>query len=339
MDLALWRYSLNLTRHEQELRDELMRWLPTHIIDAHAHCNLPDHVHDVLPERVQGHMMSTFPSLTLEESIALQAIFFPGKDVRTLRFANAFNGIDHRAANDYLLRSSPPEDRVALYVLPDDIDYTVLMISNYRVSALKGYYLYFDPPATSIYQFFPQEVLEEAQSRGIPIILHLPRLITLCGDDLTQLLRDFPRLTIVLAHLGLPHVMVPGLDAAYKRFAKYENLFMDTSMIPSPDVVELALRRFGSNRIIYGSDHPLNLIRGATYNNPEKGQRLVTEYDYHWVEQEEKARYSRFAIDVMHIHWQAILAVRSASERFPYLERGRIIKEVFYLTAKEVYGF
>ncbi len=338
VDLELWRYSLSLTRREMEYRDSLMNWLPPDIIDAHAHCNLPGHV-GVLPERVQNHMMSTFPSLTLEESIAIKAIFFPGKKVRTLRFASAFSGIDHFAANDYLLKNSPSDDRVALYVLPDDIDYSVQMMDNVRVSALKAYYLYFDPPATRIYQYFPKEVLEVAQFKGIPIILHLPRLITLCGDDLMQVLTDFPRLRIVLAHLGLPHLMVPGLEASYERFSNFENLFMDTSMIPSPEVVELALRKFGSNRITYGSDEPLNLIRAATYPNPEKGQRLVSEYPYHWVDPEEQAMYARFAIDVMHTHWQSIQAIRDAWDKFSINEQGRIRVNVFSRTAKELYGF
>jgi hypothetical protein len=342
MNLEVWRNSLNLTRREQELRDELMRWLPDHIIDGidgHAHCNLPEHVHGELPTRVQNHMMSTFPSLTLEESIALQAIFFPGKDVRTLRFASAFKGIDHRAANDYLLENSPLEDRVALYVIPDDVNWTIDRMQNSRVSALKGYYLYFDPPATRIYEFFPREVLEEAQSKAVPIILHLPKVITESGDDLEKLIGDFPRLQVVLAHLGLPHLLVPGLEAAYQRFSKYENLFMDTAMIPSPEVVELALRTFGSNRIIYGSDQPLNLIRGAIYHNPEKGQRLATRYAYHWADTEEQEKYARFSLDVKHIHWQAIQAIRVATSNFPHYEWGRIVMEVFHNTAKDVYGF
>lgn len=338
MDLALWRYSLSLTTRETELRDRLMNWLPPDIIDAHSHSNLPEHV-GVLPERVQNHMMSTFPSLTLEESIALKAIFFPGKKVRTLRFASAFQGIDHVAANEYLLRNSPVEDRVALYVLPDNIEYTIKMMEEERVSALKAYYLYFDPPATTIYQYFPREVLEEAQARGIPVILHLPRLITLCGDELAQVLKDFPQLRIVLAHLGLPHLMVPGLEAAYERFSSYENLFMDTSMIPSSEVVELALRKFGTERIMYGSDEPLNLIRAATYPNPAKGQRLVSEYPYHWVDREEQATYARFAIDVMHTHWQAIHAIRVAWDKFSINDQGRIRLNVFSRTAKYLYGF
>ena len=37
-------------------------------------------------------------------------------------------------------------------------------------------------------------------------------------------------------------------------------------------------------RVIYSSDKPLNLIRSKMYLHPQLGQRLITEYLYHWVD-------------------------------------------------------
>jgi hypothetical protein len=94
----------------------------------------------------------------------------------------AFRGIDYRAANLYLLKQSDVQNRIALYGPPDDPEYTIRILGHPRVSALKMYYLYLEPPATEIYQYFPKVVLEEAQRRDVPIILHPPRKITECFD-------------------------------------------------------------------------------------------------------------------------------------------------------------
>jgi hypothetical protein len=159
---AYLAYARNLTERETSFVTEFQSWLPEAITDCHAHCNLPEHFRWV-GDQDYNHMLSTFPSFNLEESKEWHALLFPGKTVRSLRFPNVFRGIDHRMANLYLLEQSDAQDRVALYGLPDDCEYTIKMLEHPRVSALKMYYSYPEPPATEIYQYFPKIVLEAAQ--------------------------------------------------------------------------------------------------------------------------------------------------------------------------------
>lgn len=331
-------YALVLNEREIELIERFREWLPDRLIDTHAHCNTAEHVGS-LDENMSRHMMTTFTSFTLEESQRNRDVFFPGKGVQSLRFPSVFRGVTYRAANDYLLSMSGKSDRVALYGIPTDIAYTNAMMAHPRVSALKMYYLFFDPPATRIYQYFPPEVLEEAQYRGIPIILHLPKMITACGNDLEKVLTDFPRLTVVLPHLGLPHLPVPGLLEVYERLVGYPHLFMDTSMIPSDEVVRLAIEVFGPERLMYGSDEPLNMIRSRVYRHPTLGQRLITEHMYHWVDPEEHARFKHLARGLVHSHWQALLALKEAIEMLPNREQEDAKSAIFFSTARSVYGF
>ena len=335
---AYLQYSLTFNSTETNLCNAFMDWLPDEIIDCHAHCNSPEHVIGI-DEKLWQHMMTTFPGFSLEQSYAIQKLFYPSKNVRTLRFPNAFRGIDHKSANDYLLEHSRDEDRVALYGIPTDINYTTSMMKHEKVAALKMYYLFFDPPADKIYKVFPPDILEEAQSRDIPIILHLPKMITQCREDLRNLVDDFPRLTIVLAHLGLPHLPVPGLIEAYEEFALRDNVLMDTAMIPSAEVVKLALAAFGLERIMFGSDEPLHMIRSVVYNNPSLGQRLATEYPYHWVDPLEHKEYGHLAKGAVHTHWQALSALRNAIESLPPSTKERAKNAVFRKTATAVYGF
>lgn len=330
--------SLILKPEEVVIRDRLLSWLPDNIIDCHAHCNLPAHVSE-LEADVYWHMMSTFPSFSLEQSYEVQKVFYPGKNVRTLRFPNVYKGIDFKAANRYLIEQSKPSDRVALCGIPTDIPYTVSTLREPRVVALKMYPAFFIPRAEKIYQYFRPEILEEAQSLNIPIILHLPKLITECVEDLQKLLSDFPRLTVVLAHLGLPHFVVNRLEETYKNFARHEMLFMDNSTITSQEVVKLAISAFGIEKIMFGSDEPINMIRAVAYQNPVLGQRIVTEYLYHWVKVEEHKMFGHLAKGAIHIHLQALLALKGAIEALPASIQDKASHLVFHDTAKQIFRF
>lgn len=325
-------YAQALTPEEEELRRRAADWLPERIFDAHVHTNLPEHV-GTIDAPLLGHMMTTFPSFTLEQSAGLRALLYPGRQVAALRFPMPYRGIRHRQANAYLLGQAPPQDRVALYGIPTEIDYTVGLLGHPRVAALKMYYQYFSPPAQRILEVFPAPVLEEAQARGVPIILHLPRMITRCVDELLEVLDRFPRLVVVLAHLGLPHMPVPGLREAYAAVAKRERVYMDTAMIPSAEVVGMALEAFGTERIVFGSDEPLNLIRAVVYAHPVKGERLATPYPYHWADPAEQRESAAIAAGATHAHWQQLAAIGSALAAHVPEAKTRAAESIFHDTA------
>lgn len=330
-------HALKIKPEEEILRQRAAEWLPDQIIDCHSHCNLKTHVNFV-SDRAYGHMLSTFTYFALEDSIGLHQLFYPNRTVHTLRFPKTFEGIDHRAANDYLLSMSPEEDRVAVFGLPEDPKYTFGIMHHPRATALKMYWSYVNPPAKKIYEFFTPDILEEAQALNLPIILHLPRSIVYTCDDLMALLSDFPRLKVVLAHLGLSKMLVPGLEEAYQRAAASENVWMDTALNPSPDVMSLALKHFGKERIMYGSDEPLNLIRSTAFTHPEKGERIVTDYPYHWTDTDERTAYGHLAAKAVHAQWQCMDSIHEAAKRRP-TEKDEILEKVFFQNAKDFFRF
>lgn len=341
MDLPIEEYyahALKMSERELEIRDEIIGWLPDEIIDAHAHCNLKEHVHGVDP-RARGHMLSTFPYFPLEMSKQLHEMFFPGKRIRSLRFPKTFRGIDHRSANQYLLQNSPEADRIALFGLPEDVAYTNAMLAHPRVSALKMYWSYVDPTAKTIYEFFKPEILEESQARDIPIVLHLPRVLVASINDLLRVVKDFPQQRIVLAHLGLSKMVIQGLEETIKTAAAFDNVFMDTALNPSAEVMSLALKCFGRERILFGSDEPLNLIRSVAYRHPQKGERIVTDFKYHWVDSDEVREYGHLAQNATHAHWQSMLAIKRAVELLPKNQQEVTKVWIFRKAAEAVYNF
>lgn len=95
-----------------------------------------------------------------------------------------------------------------------------------------------------------------------------------------QLAQSAPELTFVLAHLGLPHMTPDGAAAWANQLApltELPNLVMklsgySTSADPRPltvdtltSYVHTAVRLFGSERLIYGSNYPILLWAGITY--------------------------------------------------------------------------
>ncbi|MEY4731230.1 MAG: hypothetical protein RL681_176 [Candidatus Parcubacteria bacterium] len=335
---AYLAYAKSFTEAERGLIDEFERWLPSALIDCHAHCNLAEHVRFV-DEKARRHMLSTFPSFSLDESEEWHRRLHPGKSIRALRFPKTFRGIDHKSANAYLLGESPGEDRIALYGLPDDVEYTIKMLEHPRVSALKMYHSYLEPTATEIYQYFPKAVLAVAQERGIPIILHPPRAVTECLDQIVKLFDDFPCLRVCMAHIGLTKSVRPGLEKALATIAAHPLVCFDTALVPSAEVVSLAMSVAGSDRVMYGSDQPLHLIRSAAYHHPRLGERIVTEFPYHWVDRDEQREYGHLAVGVTHAHWQALRAIKDAVTKLPLKDQEKVKQQLFHDNAESFYGF
>jgi uncharacterized protein len=331
-------HSLAFKSQETALIESFSQWLPERMIDCHAHSNLPEHA-EYMTEKTYRHMLSTFPSFTIGESRLISSLLHPGKKVRSLRFAKTFRGINHRKANEYLLEKSDREDRIAIFGLSEDVLYTIEMLRHPRASALKMYYSYVEPTATEIYQCFKPEILEVSESLGIPIILHLPKMIVPGKDDLLKVTRDFPRLKISIAHLGSTKFVVPGLEETYKEIADSPHVSLDTSLNPSPEVVSLALRVFGPKRIMFGSDEPLNLIRSRPYEHPQKGQRIITEYPYHWVDPEEHREYGHLARDAVHCHWLCLDALRQVIDGIAPESREEAKQDIFCDNAAKFFGF
>lgn len=335
---AYFEHALNITQEESEKIKEYADWLPHTIIDSHAHSNLPEHVIDV-PSKAYNHMLSTFPAYTIEESQAVHEVLHPNTEIRSLRFAKTFKGIAHIAANAYLLDNCPESDRVALYGLPDNIPYTVDMLHDPRVAGLKMYYSYLDPNATHVYEVFKPEILEVAEDQSVPLILHPPKVITESLDDIINLKKDFPKLKVALAHLGLSKFDIPGLQDAYEAIAKDTDFVMDTALNPSEDVVYRAINTIGADRIMYGTDEPLNLLRSVPYIHPSKGQRITTSHLYHWQDPIEHAEYKHLADNAIHAHWLCLDALKSAIKRLPIEEQPVTKQKIFHDNAKRFFNF
>jgi hypothetical protein len=108
-------------------------------------------------------------------------------------------------------------------------------------------------------------IYDLCQSEQKPMVMHVGRepkstayrcdTYQICSEEkLERVLRDFPRLKICVPHLGFDEI------SAYRNLIeRYENLWLDTTMMlagyfPVTEVIDL--KTFRMDRIMYGSDFP-----------------------------------------------------------------------------------
>ncbi|OJU88201.1 hypothetical protein BGO17_04500 [Candidatus Saccharibacteria bacterium 49-20] len=341
---AYFAHSMKPTEYEIKFRDALNDQLPSNIVDVHVHASEADHFDITQAQSILDKSASTFPETTIEQSQQIDTLLHPHMNVRKLRFAHAFRGINHRAVNSYLLENSPEQDRVALFGISEndeEIEYTREELRSGQYSGLKMYYCSSSEEKTALYEYFPKPVLEVAEAVNVPIILHLPKTVSRSMDEIRAIVEDFPNLRIMLAHIGVTWTYPANFPATMAEVANYPNVFVDTSGVTNPSIVATALEQLGPERVLYGSDEPLNLLREFTYTNPELGPRLLTDYPYHWVHQDEyEANKHLLPENLMYCELQQVdallVAIRSvASAR----HADAYIQSIFHDNGQREFGF
>jgi len=98
-----------------------------------------------------------------------------------------------------------------------------------------------------------RKFVDEVQKRNLPVILEEEFENTLLFINCLA-----PRARVIIPHCGL-------LNGGYKRFCSFriwekENIYTDTSLAGS-DMVEDYIKRYGHDRIVFGSDFPFGSPR------------------------------------------------------------------------------
>jgi len=172
-----------------------------------------------------------------------------------------------RQANDYVLRMRDAEPDSILpfcYVTPAFPDDAVSEIERcVGGQAMAGVKLWVARKATD-----PglDPIMDAAVAMDVPVLQHawLKSTGNLPGEstpfDVADLARRHPRARIIMAHLN--GVGYRGIEA----IADVPNVVVDTSGgDPESGMVEMAVRRLGADRVVYGSDAPIRHF-GVTMN-------------------------------------------------------------------------
>lgn len=267
--------------------EELCPWLPEKIIDGHVHIGLNEHCAPITEERLRTNWAYEVGVAQSWESYqeAVRTLF-PKQQVSALAMGVPFREMDLALNNDYVISGVPGPDTKCLFVSspdwsPDAIDEAF----DRGFVGLKPYpdlVVGDSPPA--IFDFLPHEHLKVLDRRRGILLLHIPRPGRIADKDNIAEIRElsgrYPNVKVIVAHIGRAFCLPTAL-AGLPSLADCENLWFDNAANLNPDVMAFAIELLGPERIIYGSDLPITLIRGMREYDGDSYTNF-TDGDYSW---------------------------------------------------------
>jgi len=269
---------------------ELSPWLPEKILDCHAHISLSGNCGRMSPERrTKMWPMEVGVFQSWEELRANHSTLFPDRDVDVLAFGGVYREQDTALENEYVYSGmlNPANRAQGLLVTRPEWDADV--IESAMIRGFAGIKPYPDlaprgVDEVSIYEYLPKSHLAMLNRlRGV-LMLHIPRAGRL-GDpnnirELLEIANDYPSIKLIVAHVGRAYCL-PTARRGLPSFADVPGVFFDTSANLNTDVFQLALETVGPDRMLFGTDLPVMMMRGVrehvgeTYVNFSNG-------DYSW---------------------------------------------------------
>jgi predicted TIM-barrel fold metal-dependent hydrolase len=99
-------------------------------------------------------------------------------------------------------------------------------------------------------------LVQKAQELKIPVMFHSGEGPYATPWQIGLVAMDFPKVTIIMAHMGLNSLSYT--EGAIKMAKKASNLVLETAGVVHDHPITKACQAIGSDRIIFGSDAPIN---------------------------------------------------------------------------------
>jgi len=246
---------------------ELGSFLPERVFDAHAHLWQSEAVSwpvERFPPRVG---LTEYRSLVadLHPRRRTAAYFLPGFSAdKKDRIASSNQWVAEQVA-------AAPDCRGAFFVRPeDDPEWVRQEVRRLKLHGLKCYHTMAARTPTweaEIPDYLPERLIQVADEEGWCITLHLVRARAVADPSnlswIQRYCQHYPRMKLILAHSARgfqPAHNLEGLGA----LRGLENLYFDTSANCEPIAHQAILRIVGHQRLLYGSDLPVGLLRGRS---------------------------------------------------------------------------
>lgn len=282
---------------------EFEDFLPPEIYDIHVHLHVPEHGRPT-PEAIkESWAAEALQGLSREQLSQVQGLLLPGRATRSLVFANPSTWVDIEAANAYVAEAIAAGEAEGLLVTRPEwpADQVRALLNKGGFIGLKPYPGLvggrFDENV-SLGDFLPPHHQELADELGLIIMLHLPRPERLRDPrnqaEVRRMVDRHPGIRLIIAHIGRAYTIgfaEPGLEALHDL-----PVYWDFAMNLNAEVIELAMQTLGPQRLLYGSDLPVALMRGMrrhqgdeyinysdgdyTWNTPERRQPPEVEAQY-----------------------------------------------------------
>ena len=188
------------------------------------------------------------------------AVMFPPVDEIYNRYIKNFKDdakwLDRREkANDFVLSLTTPQD---FKVYPFFFVWNDFNLDKLYLYKGVKWHRHSDEPVYDYKCEKCKKFVDEIQKRNLPVILEEEFEKTLLFTNYLA-----PKAKVIIPHCGL-------LNGGYKRLCKFriwekERIYTDTSLV-DPKVVEDYIKRYGYDRIMFGSDFPFGLPKTQLRN-------------------------------------------------------------------------
>ena len=260
---------LDVKPYDKQYYEEILKpFLPEKFIDCHTHVWLMEHdPHKTLRSGTQNWPGLVAKENSIEDLNETNRLLFPDNKVISVLYGDCAVSIDRKAVNSYVAEKAIDNGYPALYLCHPDTpaeELERIILENPVFKGIKVY-LQFAPaylPADEIriYDFLTKEHLAVCDKHGWVVQLHIARPKRLADPvnyiQLLEIEQNYPNLQLIVAHLGRAYAN-EDIGDALDYLKNTEKTVWDFTANTNDWVMEQVLQRFGSDRVIYGSDFPI----------------------------------------------------------------------------------
>lgn len=328
--------------------ENLADFLPARLIDIHTHVWLKDFRVEIAGDsRSQDWPRRVAEDNSIEDLMETYRLLLPQHEITPLIFGWPDRDVEIQSTNAYVSRVAEQRNLSGLIVTRPEWseDELARRVSAGGFIGLKPYLNLapLDIPAAevSIYDFLPIRHLEVANDHGWVVVLHIPRPNRLKDalniQQMVEIDTRYPHIKLVIAHVGRAYCL-EDVGNAFKALKNTRHMVFDFSANTNSQVMELALRAVGPERLVFGSDLPIPRMRmrricenGTYVNLVPPGLYGDVSGDVHMREvSQQQAQQLTFFL------YEELNAFRHAAERVGL--RAADIDDVFYHNAKRLIG-
>lgn len=257
-------------------RHNLKSRLPKKILDAHVHMTLSEHMASVPESRiVSDWALQSGSEMSFEDTRNFTGALFPDIDYSYTAFPFPVKEADTAGNNRYIaslikakklsygLLATRPEMKA------EDIEKEIISGGFIGLKPYPDYVSAYKGAELSIFDFLPKEHCALAERLNKCIILHLPRAGRFSDGnnirELREMAAEFPKLKIIIAHLGRSFNLCYLEKAAELLGGDIHHFWFDTAAVMNPQVHKFAMQILLPERIFFGLDMPILLFHGKRY--------------------------------------------------------------------------
>ncbi len=265
-------------------RTNIAPFLPEKILDFHAHMWKHEHwtYWEKFSKNKSNNYMVVEAEYGIEELLDDVRMIFPDREYYAVYFGDPTPRTNIDLSNAYISKIGRVNKNLFPLILVKKNLYSRDELKSKIIrEGFLGYKVFLpwignDYGNINVEDMIGSNELEVANEMNLVIMLHVPGVRRLAdpetANSIIKYANMYPNVNIVLAHCGRCY-RYEEIKVAVNYIKSIKNIYLDTSMVMDPIVLEVVFDNIDSKRVLYGTDFPVAAMKG----------KRVTVMD-HWVD-------------------------------------------------------